>query len=65
MLEVDGFIINSPQQTLVAISPADVKSIRYLTVSEASARYGTGAQFGVLIIETYRGGPPEDGGARP
>lgn len=56
MLEVDGFIVNSPQRTLLDLNPGDVRSIRYLTVSEASARYGTGAQFGVLIVETYRGG---------
>jgi hypothetical protein len=56
MLEVDGFIVNSPQRTLLDLNPGDVRSIRYLTVSEASARYGTGAQFGVLIVETFRGG---------
>jgi hypothetical protein len=56
MLEVDGFIVNSPQRTLLDLNPGDVRSIRYLTVAESSARYGTGAQFGVLIVETYRGG---------
>jgi hypothetical protein len=56
MLEVDGFIVNSPQRTLLDLNPGDVRSIRYVTVAEASARYGTGAQFGVLIVETYRGG---------
>lgn len=51
---VDGIRQLAPEEALRLLSPSDIASIEFLPPGLAGARYGTGAQYGVLLIETMR-----------
>jgi len=60
---VDGVRISEPGLLFTTLSPNDVERMELLSPSEAGARYGSIAGYGVLLIET-RVGPQRPRGPR-
>jgi Carboxypeptidase regulatory-like domain/TonB-dependent Receptor Plug Domain len=53
---VDGVPIMNPTPLYGSLDPRVIESIEVVPASEAGARYGTGALYGALLIETLRPG---------
>lgn len=54
MIVLDGLPVTEPAHFLRDLNVQDLERIEFVPASEASARYGMGAGYGVLVIETRR-----------
>lgn len=54
MVFIDGVQIYDPAPFLTSLPPVQIENIEFVPASLAGARYGTGARFGVLLIQTRR-----------
>ncbi len=53
---LDGVPINNPTQLYGTLDVNMIESLEVIPAAEAGARFGTGAQYGALLIETRRPG---------
>lgn len=53
---VDGVPIQNPTQLFESLDPEMLESVEVIPASEAGARYGSGALYGAMLIETRRPG---------
>jgi len=54
LVVVDGLPIQSPARFLRDLQVDDLERVEFIPSSEGGARYGMGATYGVLVIETRR-----------
>ena len=54
---VDGVRLGEPTESLGMLHPGEIERIEYIPGSVAGARWGTGSQNGVLLIETTKSRP--------
>jgi hypothetical protein len=53
---LDGVPISNPGSLIASLEPRMIESVEVVPAAEAGVRYGTGALFGAMLIETRRPG---------
>ncbi len=65
MVLLDGVVVTNPQYLYGSVGMENLERIQVIPPGEAGVRYGTGALYGVILIETRRPGRRDAGVPAP